>query len=131
MEDEMELGLKKDVQTGFDETRKRVEEALKEEGFGILTEIDMQKTLKQKLGIDMHRVVILGACNPKLAHRAYESNQDVAMLLPCNVVLTDRGSSTEVAILNPRTMSQLLEGEDLKKVAEEAYRKLSSVLERI
>jgi uncharacterized protein (DUF302 family) len=81
------FGMKKQLRAGYDEALKLVPEALKSEGFGVLTEIDVQSTLKQKLGVDFRRYKILGACNPPLAHQALQAELEIGVMLPCNVVV--------------------------------------------
>ena len=106
----------------------RVAAALKAEGFGILTEIDVQATLKQKLGIPFRRYVILGACNPHLAHRALQVDLDVGLLLPCNVTVYEDGAESVVSIVDPTALLGVLEDPALRPVAEEAAAKLRRVV---
>ncbi|MGX1910043.1 DUF302 domain-containing protein [Streptomyces phaeochromogenes] len=106
----------------------RVREALAEQGFGILTEIDVTATLKAKLDQDMEDYVILGACNPPLAHRALETDRTIGLLLPCNVVVRTDGDRTAVQALDPNTMVTLTEIDALRPVAEEATRRLDAAL---
>lgn len=110
-------------------TRERVEAALAEQGFGILTEIDVQATLREKLGIEREPYLILGACNPQLAHRALEADPSVGALLPCNVVLRAEDDRTRVEILNP-SVALAIAGtpEDLAAVADEARDRLLQVV---
>lgn len=88
----------------LDEAKQRISVSLKEQGFGILTEIDMQKTLKEKLGVEIEPYLILGACNPKFANRALAADRSIGLLLPCNVVLRQTGSMVEVSIQDPEVM---------------------------
>ena len=113
----------------LESTRERVEAALKEQGFGILTEIDVQATLREKLGIEREPYLILGACNPQLAHRALEVDPSVGALLPCNVVLRAEDDRTRVEILNP-SVALAIAGtpEDLAAVADEARDRLLQVV---
>ncbi|WP_225830246.1 DUF302 domain-containing protein [Streptomyces sp. NK08204] len=106
----------------------RVRDALAEQGFGILTEIDVTATLKAKLDQDMEDYVILGACNPPLAHRALEADRTVGLLLPCNVVVRRDGDRTAVQALDPQTMTSVTGLDALRPVAEEATRRLDAAL---
>jgi uncharacterized protein (DUF302 family) len=125
-----QLGLHAHVSSDYEETIQRVTAALKNEGFGVLTEIDVQATLKKKVDADFRRYVILGACNPVLANRAFNTDLDVGLFLPCNVVVYDdieRGGSN-VSVINPLTMMQMMPGTDLQEVAVEAHIRLSRVV---
>ncbi|WAZ26643.1 DUF302 domain-containing protein [Streptomyces cinnabarinus] len=106
----------------------RTRDALAAQGFGILTEIDVTATLKAKLDHDMEDYVILGACNPPLAHRALETDRTIGLLLPCNVVVRRDGDHTAVQALDPNTMVTLTELDALRPVAEEATRRLDAAL---
>lgn len=100
----------------------RVKQAFKDHGFGTLTEIDVRKTLKEKLGIDIEDYVILGVCNPRLAHQALEIEPDLGLLLPCNVVVRESHGRTIVQALDPEVMVQVPERPELEEVAEQAGR---------
>ncbi len=114
----------------FDEVVRRVTEALANEGFGILTQIDVAATLKKKLGIDFRRYVILGACNPPLARRALDADPQVGLLLPCNVVVQDDGAGAiGVSIADPRAMFTLVDNPGIAPVAVEAEQRLRRVLQ--
>jgi uncharacterized protein (DUF302 family) len=110
----------------------RVTEALKSEGFGVLTEIDIKATMKKKLDVDFRRYVILGACNPTFAHKALSQEELIGLLLPCNVVVMENesGGST-VSILNPREAFSLVENPALASIADEVTEKLTRVLEKL
>lgn len=116
------------VDADFATTVARTRDALAEQGFGILTEIDVTATLKAKLDQDMEDYVILGACNPPLAHRALETDRTIGLLLPCNVVVRRDGDRTAVQALDPNTMVTLTELDPLRPVAEEATRRLDAAL---
>lgn len=119
---------------GFEEAVEQVTEALKAEGFGILTTIDVKETLKKKLDVDFRPYRILGACNPPLAHRALSSDARVGLLLPCNVVVEAVEEGTRVAFLNPEaalTISDLGDNEELRQVAAEAKERLQRVAEAL
>ena len=116
----------------FDSAVQKTRSALSEQGFGILTEIDVQAILKKKLGIDYPRTLILGACNPKLAHRALTAEPDVSSVIPCNVVVreTDVGS-VEVAALDPLALTTLFEHSEIAAVAQESGARLDRALEQV
>ncbi len=112
----------------FEEAMARTRAALKEQGFGVLTEIDVQQTLKEKLGADFRRYVILGACNPPLAHRALTAELDIGLLLPCNVVLYEEGSGTTVKVMDPQAALGLVANPAIAPVAAEARDRLDRAL---
>lgn len=109
-----------------------VREALKKEGFGVLTEIDIQATLKQKLGVDGPRYIILGACNPPLAHQALQADPLIGALLPCNVmVIEDGAGGCQVAAVDPEAMFKLVDKKGVAAIASEVKAKLERVLAKI
>lgn len=127
----MDLALSTTLRTTFDDAIERTRTALAEQGFGILTEIDMQATLKAKLGHDMEDYRILGACNPPLAHRAVEINRQIGLLLPCNVVVRrDRTDPDTIIVeaMNPQLMVQVTGQPALDPVAAEATTRLRAAL---
>jgi uncharacterized protein (DUF302 family) len=126
------FGIRKTLDLGFDEALARVPEALKAEGFGVLTEIDVQATLKKKLDVDFRRYRILGACNPPFAHRALQHSLDVGMLMPCNVVVyeTDDGKTVVSAVDPMQTMAAKGDAA-LQPLAEEVRRKLQRVVDSL
>ena len=120
------------IAAGFDETIARVEEALKAEGFGVLTRIDVRETLKAKIGADFRPYTILGACNPALAHEALQLEDKVGTMLPCNVVVQSWGDNqTEVAAIDPVASMQAIDYVGLKQAAGEVRDKLARVIEAI
>lgn len=106
-------------------------EALKEEGFGVLTEIDVTATLKKKIDVDFRPYKILGTCNPNLAHRALNIEPEVGLLLPCNVVLQQVESKIEVSILDPLQMANIIPGDEMKSLMQEVQEKLKRVISKI
>lgn len=106
----------------------RTKAALKEQGFGILTEIDVAATLEEKLGVEVAPYVILGACNPKLAHRALEAEPDVGLLLPCNVVVRAHGERTVVSAVDPQMIADFLDHPELRSIADEASELLDAAI---
>jgi uncharacterized protein (DUF302 family) len=122
----------KTLPTGFDEAVQRTTEALKREGFGIITEIDVKKTLKDKIGADFRSYLILGACNPKLAHEALQLEDKIGTMLPCNVVVQDvGGGKTEVAAIDPVASMQAIENPKLREAATRVQAMLKKVIESL
>jgi uncharacterized protein (DUF302 family) len=120
------------IAAGFDDAIARVEEALKAEGFGVLTRIDVKETLKAKIGADFRPYTILGACNPALAHEALQLEDKVGTMLPCNVVVQSWGEKeTEVAAIDPVASMQAIDNPGLKKAAGEVRDKLARVIEAL
>jgi uncharacterized protein (DUF302 family) len=119
------------VDTPFTETLARVRDELKVEGFGVLTEIDVTATLREKLGEHVEEYVILGACNPPLAHRALSVDRSIGLLLPCNVVVRASRDGTVVEALDPGIMVNLSNEADLQEIADDAAARLRRVLERV
>lgn len=127
----MDYGFVKKTDLSFDDTLIKVEEELKKEGFKILTKIDVQEKFREKLNIDFPRYLILGACNPKMAHRALSAEWDIGLLLPCNVIVYEKDSSVWVGIMRPTQAMTSIENQELKKVAHEVEVKLKKVFENI
>ena len=126
------FGIQKTLDLGFDEALARVPEALKAEGFGVLTEIDVQATLKKKLDVDFRRYRILGACNPRFAHQALQHTLDVGMLMPCNVIVyeTDAGKTVVSAVDPMQTMAA--QGEPaLRPLADQVRQGLRRVIDAL
>jgi uncharacterized protein (DUF302 family) len=116
----------------FEDVVARATEALKNEGFGIITQIDVKETLKQKLGVDFAAYRILGACNPKLAYEALQMENKVGTMLPCNVVIRDAGNgNTEVAAVDPVASMQAIDNLELRRSAETVRAKLQKVVEAL
>ncbi len=127
-----ELGFQARLKLPYDEVMQKAIAALKEEGFGVLTEIDVKATLKQKLDKDFRRYTILGACNPPLAHRALSANLDVGLMLPCNVTVYEDGDAVVVSAVDPVLMMGALKDDQLVcDVAEEAKVKLKRAIAKL
>ena len=123
------LGIHTSLTTDMTTAETLVAEALKAEGFGILTEIDVKATLKNKLDVDFRPYKILGACNPSLAHRALTINAEVGLLLPCNIVLAQADNTTiEITAIDPTTMMRVVDSPEMQMVAAEAHDKLARVI---
>ena len=113
----------------FDQAVERVTAALKDEGFGVLTTIDVRKTLKEKIDVDFEPYVILGACNPRLAHRALQAEHELGLLLPCNVIVHEHDGASAVSIVDPAQMLGVVgDNAELSAVANEAGEKLRRVV---
>ncbi len=127
----MSIGMKKTLTLSFDDALTKVPEALKSEDFGVLTEIDVQKTLAQKLQVSFRKYRILGACNPTLAHRALSTELDAGVMLPCNVIIYEGDDGqTVVNVVDPlQTLAR--ESGPLEPIAKEAREKLQRALERL
>jgi uncharacterized protein (DUF302 family) len=120
------------LDTSYEEAITKVTDALKEEGFGVLTEIDVKATLKKKLNVDFRKYVILGACNPPYAHRTLQTDLDVGLLLPCNVIVYETDDQkAHVSALNPVSGLEIIESEEMREIAGEVSEKLKRVIERI
>ena len=118
------------LNTGFGETVTRVTEALKTEGFGIISEIDMQAKLKEKLGVDFKKYKILGACNPAIAYKALQAEEKVGIMLPCNIVIIDQeNGTTEVAAVHPIASMMAIQNPTLEPLAQEVTEKLKRVID--
>jgi len=124
----MSYGFSKTVSVPYEQAIERVTEELKKEGFGILTTIDVQDTLKKKLDVDFNKYVILGACNPPFAHKALVAEEQIGLLLPCNVIVYEKNGRTTVAAFDPMTMATLVENDALKSIAEEVTARLRRVI---
>lgn len=115
----------------FEEAIQKVTDALKKEGFGILTEIDVQATLKKKLNEDFRPYRILGACNPPFAHKALLADDKIGAMLPCNVIVQQKDDGVEVAAVDPVASMQAVGNKDLAKIAGEIQSKLKSVIDNL
>jgi len=122
----------KTVELSFDDAIVRVTEELKKEGFGVLTEVDIQATLKKKLDVDFRPYKILGACNPPFAYKALQAEQNIGLLLPCNVIVQDAGNDkTEIAAIDPLVSMSRVENPALELVAAEIKAKLQRVIQNV
>src|SRR6478752_6377731 len=131
----MGIALSTTLHTSFDDAVERTRQALSEQGFGVLTEIDMKATLKAKLGEDMEDYLILGACNPPLAHRAITADRQIGLLLPCNVAVradtTTGGDTVIVDAMDPQVMVQLSDHPGVREVADDAATKLQAAIDSL
>lgn len=129
----MSYYFSKKVDYSFDEAIDKITAELKEEGFGILTEIDVKATLKNKIDVDFRNYKILGACNPTFAHKALQAESQIGIMLPCNVVVQDSvdGEGIDVSVMNPMEAMSVVKNEEMGEIAEEVTKRLKSALDRV
>ena len=121
-----------ETKLGFDEAVTKVEEALKEQGFGVLTEINAQKVLKEKLGLERRPYKILGACNPNFAHRALDMEPEIGVLLPCNVLVYEKeNGDVMVSAMDPEAALSLVGNPDIEEIAKEVRNRIEAALEEL
>lgn len=123
-----DYGMRVQLTMGYEEAVTTTTAALKEQGFGVLTEIDVQATLKKKIGADFRRYVILGACNPNLANQALNTELEIGLLLPCNVIVYEDGTGSVVSIADPSAMLRIADAPALNSVMLEARTRLQNAL---
>lgn len=114
--------------TDWDAARADVESALKANGFGVLTEIDVRTTLKKKIDVDHRPYLILGACNPALAHKALSADRYIGLMLPCNVVMQEHADGIEVSFIQPRAMFEFIDAPDVEPIMKDAEERLDAAL---
>ncbi len=124
----MKYGDSRTINRPFDEVNAEVRAALAEQSFGIISEIDMQATLHEKINVDIEPMIILGACNPKFAYRALQTEPSIGLLLPCNVVIRKTDAGVVVEMINPQMMSEITEGPEMAQIANEVAELLSAAL---
>lgn len=122
-----ELGFQSILNLPYEAALEKVTEALKAEGFGILTSIDVKETMKKKLDVDFRKYTILGACNPPLANKALTARPDMGLLLPCNVIVYEENNTTVVNIIDPMSLAAFIPDPSLEAVAREAAERLKRV----
>lgn len=127
----MNYGFSKTVDLSFEDTINKVTEELKKEGFGVLTTIDVKDTLKNKIDVDFKKYTILGACNPPFAHKALLAEEEIGLLLPCNVIVYEKEGKSAVSFFDPSLMAKVVENEPLRSIAEEVKGKLQRVFDSI
>ncbi len=127
----MRYGYKRQVKITYDDAVKKAREELQKEGFGILTEIDVKATLKKKLDVEYGNYIILGACNPPFAYQALQTEKDIGLLLPCNVIVYEQDGDIYVSAILPTVAMSMVENENLRDIAEQVEEKLKRVLDNI
>ena len=127
----MQYGFSKTIGLPYEQAIEKVTPELKKEGFGVLTSIDVKETLKQKINVDFKKYVILGACNPPIAHKALQAEEELGLLLPCNVIVYEKQGKTVVSVFDPMVMTWIIENDEMKPIATEVQEKLQRVLAAI
>ena len=124
-------GFTKELDFPYEKVIELMREALKKEGFGVLTEIDVREKMKEKLGIDMNKYIILGACNPPNAYKAILAEENIGLMLPCNVIVYEKGSKTVLSVIRPTVAMRMIDNMELQKVAEAVEGPLKKVFDAI
>ncbi len=127
----MQYGFSKTTDYSFEQAIEKVTEELKKEGFGVLTTIDVKDTLKKKIDVDFKKYTILGACNPKFAHSALQMEEELGLLLPCNVIVYEKDEKTVVSIFDPMVIKSIIDNPGIQEFASEVKQKLQRVLEAL
>lgn len=124
-------GFTKELDIPYEKVIERAREALKKEGFGVLTEIDVKEKMKEKLGVDMRRYIILGACNPPNAYKAILAEENIGLMLPCNVIVYEKDSKTVLSVIRPSVAMRMIENRELQKLAETVEGLLKKVFDAV
>jgi Uncharacterized conserved protein len=124
-------GFTKELDIPYETVIELVREALKKEGFGVLTEIDVKEKMKEKLGLDFRKYIILGACNPPNAHQAILAEENIGLMLPCNVIIYERGNKIVLSIIRPTVAMQMIANPALRSIAENVEVKLKKVFDAV
>jgi uncharacterized protein (DUF302 family) len=124
-------GFTKEVDAPFEKILETIPDALKKEGFGILTRIDLQEKFKEKLGIEFMKYVILGVCHPPSAHKSILVEENIGLMLPCSIIVYEKGGKTAVSIIKPTNAMSMIGNKELTRIAEDVEAKLKRVFESI
>ena len=124
-------GFTKELDIPYETVIELVREALKKEGFGVLTEIDVKEKMKEKLGLNFRKYIILGACNPPNAHQAILAEENIGLMLPCNVIIYERGNKIVLSIIRPTVAMQMIANPALRSIAENVEVKLKKVFDAV
>jgi len=127
----IDYGFIKEFDIPFDETVMKVTEALKKQGFSVLTTIDVQQKFKEKLGIDFHRYLILGACNPTFAHIAITAEENIGLMLPCNILIYEKNNKTVLGVIKPTAAMNMIPNQELAENAKTVEVKLKTVFDSV
>jgi len=127
----IDYGFTKEIDASFEETLEKATNELKKEGFGILTQIDLAEKFKEKLGIDFKKYIILGACNPSSAHKAILVEENIGLMLPCNVVIYEKQNKTVISIIKPKVAMQMIGNVELEQIASTIEEKLRKVFDSV
>jgi len=127
----MQYGFSKDVALSYEDTIDKVTGELKKEGFGVLTKIDVKDTLKNKIDVDFKKYAILGACNPTLAHKALQTEEEIGLMLPCNVIVYEKDDNSVVSFFDPALMKNIVSNKSINPIADEVKEKLHRVFESV
>lgn len=127
----MTYGFSKTVTYSFEQAIEKVTEELKKEGFGVLTTIDIKETLKNKIDVDVPRYTILGACNPHFAHKAIQTEQEIGLLLPCNVIVYENKGAIVVSVFDPMVMEKIVDNPSILPIAKEVQERLRRVIDLV
>ncbi|MFZ1280625.1 MAG: DUF302 domain-containing protein [Ignavibacteriaceae bacterium] len=127
----MQFGFSKITDYNFEQAIEKITEELKKEGFGILSSIDFKDTFNKKLSVDYKKYTVLGACNPPLAHKALQADEEVGLFLPCNIAVYEKDGKTNISVFDPLFITTVIDNPQIKSVAEEVKKKLERVLETV
>ena len=127
----IDYGFTKEIDTSFEETLDKVTNELKKEGFGILTQINVSEKFREKLGIDFKKYMILGACSPPSAHKAILAEENIGLMLPCNVVIFEKQDKTVVSVIKPTVAMKMIGNAELEQIASAIEKKLKKVFDSI
>jgi uncharacterized protein (DUF302 family) len=127
----MQFGFSKITDYNFEQAVEKITEELKKEGFGILSSIDFKDTFNKKLSVDYKKYIVLGACNPPLAHKALQADEEVGLFLPCNIAVYEKDGKTNISVFDPLFITTVIDNPQIKSVAEEVKKKLERVLETV
>ena len=124
-------GFTKELDSPYETVVEQVREALKKEGFGVLTEIDVKEKMKEKLGLDMRKYIILGACNPPNAYKAILAEENIGLMLPCNVIVYEKGGKTVLSVIRPTVAMKMIDNAALQKLAEAVEGQLKQAFDAV